>query len=54
MRMIHFVAWAARQREDRDFRRHFPDWGTRSWWIKELEDIRMQAAVIQGSAASPE
>lgn len=47
MRMIHFVSWTARQRGDRDFDRHFPDWGSRSWWVKELEDLRMQAAVIE-------
>ena len=47
MRMIHFIAWCARQRRDRDFPSHFPDWGSRPWWIRELEDLRDQLAVIR-------
>ena len=47
MRMIHFVAWCARQRMDRDFHAHFPDWGSRGWWIRELEDLRDQLSVIR-------
>jgi len=47
MRMIHFIAWCARQREDRDFHKNFPDWGSRGWWIQELEDLRDQLTVIE-------
>ena len=50
MRMIHFIAWCARQRQDRDFLRHFPDWGSRSWWIRELEDLRDQIGVIDSGS----
>ena len=38
MRLVHFIAWCGRQRFDRDFRVHFPDWGSRSWWITEMEE----------------
>ena len=46
MRMIYFLAWRARQRDDYWFRGSFPDWGTEAFWIKETEDLRVQAAVI--------
>jgi Ser/Thr protein kinase RdoA (MazF antagonist) len=52
MRMIYFLAWRARQRDDYWFRSHFPDWGTEAFWIKETEDLRTQAAVIAGGAPS--
>ena len=52
MRMIHFIAWCSRQRHDRDFHTHFPDWGSRSWWIQELEDLKDQVSVIE-SGLSP-
>jgi len=48
MRMIYFLAWRARQRGDFWFRGSFPDWGTEAFWIKETEDLRVQAAVIAG------
>lgn len=43
MRMVHYLAWTAKQRHDAGFRVSFPDFGTRSFWIKELEDLRSQA-----------
>ncbi len=46
MRMIHFLAWQARQREDHWFRREHPDWGTKQFWIREMEDLRTQARVV--------
>lgn len=45
-RMLHFLAWRSLQREDRWFRQDFPDWGSRSFWIRELEDFRDQARTI--------
>lgn len=51
IRMLHFLAWRARQRFDRWFLREFPDWGSRSFWIKELEDLREQGRYID---AGPE
>lgn len=47
MRMIYFLAWRARQRNDYWFRSSFPDWGTEAFWIKETEDLRVQAEVIR-------
>ncbi|POR03941.1 serine kinase [Alkalispirochaeta sphaeroplastigenens] len=43
MRMIHFLAWRARQRHDYWFRGNFPDWGNEAFWIKEIEDLREQS-----------
>jgi Ser/Thr protein kinase RdoA (MazF antagonist) len=43
-RMLHFLAWRSLQREDLWFKRDFPDWGGRAFWIRELEDFREQAA----------
>jgi len=39
MRMVHFLAWCGRQRQDRGFEAAFPGWGTKGFWIKELEDL---------------
>lgn len=49
MRMIYFLAWRARQRDDYWFRESFPDWGSKTFWIKELEDLRQQASVVHHS-----
>ncbi len=46
-RMLHFLAWRALQREDLWFKRDFPDWGGRSFWIRELEDFRDQARTMR-------
>jgi len=46
-RMLHFLAWRALQREDLWFKRDFPDWGSRSFWIRELEDFRDQLRTIR-------
>ncbi len=42
MRMIHFIHWCARQRHDARFETSFPDWGSKGFWIKEIEDLRDQ------------
>lgn len=42
MRIIHFSAWCAIQRNDLDFTEHFPDWGTTPYWtqlIRELQSV---------------
>ena len=46
MRMIHFLAWSAKQRNDLRFQNTFPDWGGKAFWIKEIEDLRLQARVV--------
>ena len=42
MRMLYYLAWQARQRHDRKFQSDYPDWGSRAFWIKEVEDLREQ------------
>jgi len=46
MRIIYFLSWCALQRDDQRFKHNFPDWGTEAFWIKEIEDMRYQLAVI--------
>jgi Ser/Thr protein kinase RdoA (MazF antagonist) len=52
LRMLWYLDWQARQRKDDGFFRAFPDWGNRAFWIKELEDFRDQARVIEGGEGS--
>ena len=42
MRMVHFLAWCHHQSGDRGFSATFPGWGTKAFWIRELEDLRTQ------------
>lgn len=46
MRMIYFLAWVSRQRNDHQFQRNFPDWGSDRFWEQEIRDLREQLAVI--------
>ena len=46
MRMVYYLAWSALQRDDRRFQEQQPEWGSRAFWIKEVEDVRMQLEVI--------
>jgi len=46
MRMVYYLAWSALQRDDRRFRESNPDWGGRAYWIRELEDLRTQLAMV--------
>ena len=46
MRIICYLAWSALQRDDHRFRRTNPDWGTKAFWIREIEDIRAQLDAI--------
>jgi hypothetical protein len=41
--MVYFLAWRARQRGDSWFEASFPDWGTKSFWRTELDDLRDQS-----------
>lgn len=43
MRMVYFLDWCARQMDDTLFMERNPDWGTKAFWIRELEDLRDQA-----------
>ncbi|WP_319478029.1 serine/threonine protein kinase [Marispirochaeta aestuarii] len=42
MRILHYSAWCARQRKDAGFFKHFPGWGSKAYWTKELEDLKDQ------------
>jgi Ser/Thr protein kinase RdoA (MazF antagonist) len=42
LRMMHYLAWQARQQHDLGFRNHFPGWGDRGFWQQETDDLRMQ------------
>ncbi len=42
MRMVYYLAWSARQRDDRRFREGNPGWGTEAFWIREIGDLRDQ------------
>lgn len=46
MRMIHYLAWCAAQRQDLGFLTMFGDWSSRAFWLKELEDLRSQHQVL--------
>ncbi len=39
MRMIHFAAWCAIQKDDAGFETHFPEWGTKKYWGQLIRDI---------------
>ncbi len=52
MRMIYFLAWQARQKDDYQFRNNNPDWGSRGFWIKQVEDLREQAQYIADDDAA--
>ena len=42
MRMLYYLAWSARQRNDRRFKADHPHWGSSAFWSKEIEDLRDQ------------
>lgn len=43
MRIIYFLGWCETQKDDQLFREKNPDWGTRSFWVREMEDMHYQA-----------
>lgn len=47
MRMVYFLAWCGRQREDFSFRRHYPDWGSELFWENEIRDLENQLQEIR-------
>jgi Ser/Thr protein kinase RdoA (MazF antagonist) len=54
MRMVYFLAWRARQRNDKWFKESFPDWGDKAFWTAELEDLRDQAELVPSEAPAIE
>ena len=47
MRILYFLAWCGRQYTDPKFRHNFPDWGSDTFWAREVTDLRRQCGVIQ-------
>jgi len=54
MRMIYFVSWCSRQVDDFLFKRNFPEWGSDSFWQKELNDLREQLGFITDTQSNEE
>ena len=52
MRMIYFLAWCGRQKDDFLFKRNFPDWGSDPFWQHEINDLREQLGFVLESAES--
>jgi len=46
MRMIYFLAWCAKQKNDYKFKHNFPEWGTDSFWRKEINELHVQLKEI--------
>ncbi|OGV43505.1 MAG: hypothetical protein A2X48_02350 [Lentisphaerae bacterium GWF2_49_21] len=42
MRMLYFLDWISRQREDPCFPANFPNWGTDSFWADQLRELNQQ------------
>ena len=47
MRMMHFLSWCAIQSGDLNFHATFPDWGSESFWRRELCDLKRQLELIR-------
>lgn len=47
MRILYYLAWNARQRNDYSFAQEHPEWGSKGFWIKEIEDLRTQLEYIR-------
>ena len=52
MRMIYFLDWNARQRNDRNFRERNPDWGSDSFWRREIASLAEQLSIINHDGIS--
>ncbi|MDC7125658.1 MAG: serine/threonine protein kinase [Spirochaetales bacterium] len=42
MRMVYFLCWCGRQKDDYRFQYNFPDWGSKAFWYKEIQDLNNQ------------
>lgn len=48
MRMIYFLDWCAKQRNDCNFAERYPDWGSDLFWRAEIRALEAQYAAIIG------
>lgn len=52
IRMLHFLHWQAKQKNDPVFYRNFPDWGSKTFWKNETETMNAQKRRILTSLSS--
>jgi len=49
LRMIHFIAWQARQRSDRGFSERWDGWGSKAFWAAEATDLADQIERVEST-----
>ncbi len=49
MRYVHFTAWCVRQAADGGFKRLEPSWGSRTYWQREVDDLKEQEEYIRNA-----
>lgn len=49
LRMVHFMAWQAKQRSDRGFLDRFEGWGSKNFWMNQILDLTDQMERIEAS-----
>ena len=54
MRMIYFTAWCNMQRNDFQFQTKFPEWGTDTFWKREVQDLQNQYTNMMDAFADRE
>lgn len=47
MRMVYHLAWQSIQSDDSNFLDRFPQWGTKGFWLKEIEDLWDQYGYLE-------
>lgn len=47
MRLIYFLAWCSKQKEDYKFQTLFPNWGNDNFWANEIRDLEQQLGIIK-------
>lgn len=53
MRMIYFLAWCCRQKNDNQFMKTFPSWGKTDFWNSEIRDLSDQISLALKSLQRP-
>lgn len=48
LRMVHFDAWLAKQRNDAGFRSRFEGWGGKAYWLTQASDLADQIERVEG------
>lgn len=49
MRMVYYLDWCARQKEDFGFEHNFPEWGSTNFWRSEIAALAEQLRVMEES-----